>query len=186
MFQKTLITAMVCVFGAGILFAQPNEKMQEAKKNFQEMNTLVENYKKEKNKKKKAAIEEQIKQKVAANYDKHLEFMEKMVADSEKRLAEAKEKLAQAQTPQAKEKHITEITAKIISGEKPTLFAPPNKDDNFGKHHKHHKKGFGHEGCGCNKGFKGPMHDMDFDGPKDMPPFPPEQNEQPAEQAPQK
>lgn len=180
MFKKTVITAMVCVFGAGVLFAHPSEKMEEMKKNFQEMNTLVENYNKEKKKKKKAAIEEQIKEKVAANYDKHIEFMEKMVADSEKRLAEAKEKLAQAKTPEAKQKHIDEVTAKIISGEKPTLFAPPNKDDKFGKHHKHHKHM--DKDCGCKKCK---MHDMNFDGPQGVPPFPP-QDEQPSEQTAQK
>ena len=154
MFKKTLITVMVCVFGAGVLFAQPDNKMEERKKDFQEMNTLVENYKKEKNKKKKAAIEDQIKQKVAANYDRHLEFMEKRVADSEERLTEAKTKLAAAKDPANKEKHILEITVKIISGEKPTLFAPPDKDCPFAKKH----KDMGNCGCkkdnacGCNKG----------------------------------
>lgn len=185
MFKKTLITAMVFVFGAGVLFAHPNQKMEEKKKDFQEMNILVENYKKEKNKKKKAAIEEQIKQKVAVNYDKHVEFMEKMVADSEKRLSQAKIKLAAAKEPQAKEKHITEITVKIISGEKPTLFAPPDKDCPFAKHHKkhHHHKGMD-KGCGCQKDFKGHMHGMDFDGPQGdmLPPFPPD-NQQPAQLA---
>lgn len=176
MFKKTLITVMVCVFGAGVLFAQPDNKMEERKKDFQEMNTLVENYKKEKNKKKKAAIEEQIKQKVAANYDRHLEFMEKRVSDSEERLTEAKTKLAAAKDPANKEKHVLEITVKIISGEKPTLFAPPDKDCPFAKQDKkHHHKDMNNCGCGCKHHFKGHHHDMPmgFEGKEGMLPPPP-------------
>lgn len=125
--KRIFIAALAIVFGAGILSAQPMQNREERRKEFKEMNQLVENYKSEKNKKKKAAIEEQIKEKVSANYDRHIKFLEELVADSEERLAKTKEKLNKANDPKEKEKHIDEVTKKILSGEKPTLFGPPDR-----------------------------------------------------------
>lgn len=125
--KRIFIAALAIVFGAGILSAQPMQNREDRKKEVKEMNQLVENYKSEKNKKKKAAIEKQIKEKVSANYDRHIKFLEELVADSEERLAKTKEKLNKANDPKEKEKHIDEVTKKILSGEKPTLFGPPDR-----------------------------------------------------------
>lgn len=172
--KKILITAMAVVFGAGVLAAQPTPADKEARhKEFTEMNNLVESYKKEKSKKKKVAIEEQVKEKVSANYDKHIKFLEKMVADSEKRLAKAKEKLAKANEPEAKAKHVEEVSKKILSGEKPTLFAPPShgKDGKFGRRDmrgKAMKRRDGKGGCPC---MNGPENAPEEDGELPPPPF---------------
>ena len=81
--KRVFIATLAVVFGAGILSAQPMQNREERKKEVKEMNQLAENYKSEKNKKKKTAIEEQTKEKVSANYDKHRKFMEELVAESE-------------------------------------------------------------------------------------------------------
>lgn len=168
--KRILITAMAVVFGAGVLAAQPNPaEREERHKEFMEMNNLVESYKKEKSKKKKAAIEEQVKAKVSANYDKHIKFLEKMVADSEKRLAKAKEKLAKANEPEAKTKHVEEVSKKILSGEKPTLFAPPAHDKNAKMRGKFHGRQGRPGGCPCmNRPGNGPEADGELPPP---PPF---------------
>lgn len=179
--KRVLITAMAVVFGAGVLAAQPAQvNKEERRKEFTEMSNLVENYKKEKSKKKKAAIEEQVKEKVSANYDKHIKFLEKMVADSEKRLAKAKEKLAKANEPEAKAKHVEEVSKKILSGEKPTLFAPPfhGKDGKAsgkhmrGKDQRHQDQG----GCPC---MNRPHEDADGELPP-PPPFEEPEAQKPA------
>lgn len=181
--KKLTLTALVFIFGAGILCAQPSFDKEERKKEFKEMNELVQTYQKEKSKKKKAAIEEKVKQKVSDNYDRHIKFLEEMVKKSEERLIKAKEKLAKANEPEAKEKHINEISKKILSGEKPTLFGPPSKDGKFGKKHKRHprhmmkdcpkdkdcpfKKDFDKEDCPFKKGLGN--KDCPCKGKKDSP-----------------
>ena len=179
--KRVLITALAVVSGAGVLAAQPAKfNKEERRKEFTEMNNLVESYKKEKSKKKKAAIEEQVKEKVSANYDKHIKFLEKMVADSEKRLAKAKEKLAKANEPEAKAKHVEEVSKKILSGEKPTLFAPPFHGKGgkaFGKHMR--GKGPRHQdqgGCPC----MNRPHDADGELPPPPPPFEEPEAQEPA------
>jgi Cu/Ag efflux pump CusA len=104
-------------------------KREEMGKDRKEMETLVEKYGKEKDAKKKAAIEAEVKAKVGGNYDKHIVRMEERVKDSEDKLEKAKEMLAESKKPENKEKHVEKVTKKILSGEKPTLFGPPNGGD---------------------------------------------------------
>ncbi len=149
--------------GASFVNAKDNVK-NDAKKTIEEMDKLVEKYNKASDKK-KPAIEKEIKEKVAANYDKHLKKMEERAAELEKRVSEMKAKLEKMKTEEAKTKHVDEITKKIISGEKPMLFKPPFKDgEGFGaRHHKgmkdawqkEHKGPKGKKGCPCAKGEKG-------------------------------
>lgn len=184
--KKIFTTALVLVFGVGILAAQPMQDREERRKEFKEMNQLVENYKNEKNKKKKAAIEEQVKEKVSTNYDRHIKFLEKLVADSEERLAKAKEKLNKANEPKEKAKHIDEVTKKILSGEKPTLFGPPDmeKAKKFDRKDGRRKDGRHHmdrRDCPCLKGPKGgPAPDGEM-----LPP-PPLADEKPVKEEPAK
>ncbi len=138
--KKLTITALAFIFSAGVLCAQPFHDKEQRKAEFKEMNELVQTYQKEKSKKKKAQIEEKVKEKVSANYDRHIKFLEEMVKKSEEKLAKAKERLAKANEPESKEKHVNEISKKILSGEKPTLFGPPSKDGKFGKKHKRHHR----------------------------------------------
>ncbi len=152
--KRVFITALIVVFGAGILSAQPMDNREERRKEFKEMNQLVENYKNEKNKKKKAAIEEQVKEKVSANYDRHIKFLEKLVADSEERLAKAKEKLNKANEPKEKTKHIDEVTKKILSGEKPTLFGPPDMEKGKKFDRKDRRRHMDRRDCPCLKDAK--------------------------------
>jgi gas vesicle protein len=135
--KKIITLALAVVFASSLTFAQRSSmskedrenmkaKREEMKKDREEMQDLIEKYNKEKNAKKKSAIEAEVKAKVAGNYDKHLERMAERVKDSEKRLEEAKKRLEDGKKPENKEKHVNEITKKILSGEKPTLFSPPN------------------------------------------------------------
>lgn len=183
--KKIFTTALVLVFGVGILAAQPMQGREDRRKEFKEMNQLVENYKNEKNKKKKAAIEEQVKEKVSANYDRHIKFLEKLVADSEERLAKTKEKLNKANDPKEKSKHIDEVTKKILSGEKPTLFGPPDmeKGKKFGpkdKNRKDRRHYMKRSDCPCLKDAE------DMKAPKGEMTPPPPADEKPLKEEPSK
>lgn len=156
--KKMLIMAMAVCFATTLSFAQPAKadskkgeefkaKREQMRKDFQEMKDLVEKYNAETDAKKKTAIEDQVKAKVAGNYDKHLAKMEERVKDSEKRLAETKKKLNESKKKANKEKHVNEVTKKILSGEKPTLFGPPqNGDKKFEGKKFEGKRGFGKKG----------------------------------------
>ena len=168
--MKKFILAIVSVAflaGSATFVNAKDTPRDNMKKSIEEMNTLVEKYNKASDKK-KPAIEKQIKEKVTANYDKHLKQMEERAADLEKRVTEKKAKLEKKKTEEAKTKHVDEVTQKIISGEKPMLFRPPFKDGEgfkgakpegmkgFGpKGHKGHKGEKGEKGCPCAKGDKG-------------------------------
>lgn len=160
--MKKFILAIVSVAflaGAVTCVNAKDTPRDDMKKSIEEMNTLVEKYNKASDKK-KPAIEKQIKEKVAANYDKHLKQMEERTAQLEKRVAKMKEELEKMKTDEAKTKHVDEITKKIVSGEKPMLFRPPFKDgESFkGPRRDGNMKGF-HKGH-----FKGPK------GEKSVPP----------------
>ena len=166
--MKKFILAVVSVAflaGAGTFVNAKDTPRDDMKKAIEEMDTLVEKYNKASDKK-KPAIEKQIKEKVAANYDKHLKQMEERNAQLEKRVAEMKAELEKMKTEEAKTKHVDEITKKIISGEKPMLFRPPFKEgEGFqgpkgkqgmkGPWHKGHKGAKVEKDCLCAKGDKG-------------------------------
>ncbi len=162
--------------GASFVNAKDNVK-NDAKKTIEEMDKLVEKYNKASDKK-KPAIEKEIKEKVAANYDKHLKKMEERAAELEKRVSEMKAKLEKMKTEEAKTKHVDEITKKIISGEKPMLFKPPFKDGGKFQGPKHHgMKGHfkgpkGKKGCPCAKGEKGDKEACPFAKGETVPPQP--------------
>lgn len=137
--RKLIIVTLTVVFATSLALAQkPDMKREEMQKDFKEMSELVTKYNKEKSKKKKTLIEEQIKTKVSANYDRHLQRMEERIKISEERLQKAREMLAKSQTKEAKEEHVDKVTAKILSGEKPMLFSPPpdwRKSKGAPRHH---------------------------------------------------
>ena len=184
--MKKFILAIVSVAflaGAGTFVNAKDNPRDDMKKSIEEMNTLVEKYNKASDKK-KPGIEKQIKEKVAANYDKHLKQMEERNAQLEKRVAEMKAQLEKMKTEEAKTKHVDEITKKIISGEKPMLFKPPFKEEGFkgpGKGMKgfgktgHFKGPKGDKGCPCAKGEKG--EGCPFAKGEILPPPPPEELE---------
>ena len=121
------IVSVVFLTGAVTFVNAKDTPLEDIKKAFEEMNALVEKYNKASDKQ-KPGIEKEIKEKVSANYDKHLKRMEERTLELEKRVAEMKAKLGEMKTKEGKTKHIDEITKKIISGEKPLLFKPPFKD----------------------------------------------------------
>ncbi|MBO7605598.1 MAG: hypothetical protein J6S61_03940 [Elusimicrobiaceae bacterium] len=193
--MKKFILAIVSVAflaGAGTFVNAKDTPRDDIKKSIEEMNTLVEKYNKASDKK-KPGIEKEIKEKVAANYDKHLKQMEERAAELEKRVSEMKAKLDKMKTEEAKTKHVDEITKKIISGEKPMLFRPPFKDgEDFkgpgpkgmkGPWHKGRKGHFkgpkgdkGEKGCPCAKGDKSDKgKGCPFAKGEILPPPPPEQ-----------
>ena len=164
--KKLIVMSFAFCFGLSVAaFAQPDQKdIKKMEKERQEMTQLVEKYNKATSDKKKEEIKAKIAEKVAANYDKHIERMEERLNDSQKKLDEAREKLAQSKLPEYKAKHIDEITQGIISGEKKPMFGmPPNAKGDFPKDMK------GMKGM---KGQKGP-HKGPFmkgnKGPKDCP-----------------
>ena len=168
--MKKFILAIVSVAflaSAGTFVNAKDNPREDMKKSIEEMNTLVEKYNKASDKK-KPGIEKQIKEKVSANYDRHLKQMEERTAKLEERVTKMKEELEKMKTDEAKTKHVDEITKKIISGEKPMLFRPPFKDGEGFKGPKHHEgmKGFGPKGH-----FKGPK------GEKGEAPVLPEESE---------
>jgi len=172
--KLTLAIISLAFLVGGVSFVNAKDiARNDAKKAIEEMDKLVEKYNKASDKQ-KPAIEKEIKEKVAANYDEHLKFAEERTAELEKRVTEAKAKLEEMKTYDGKTKHVDEITKKIISGEKPMLFRPPFKDGkNFRGHRHHGMKGRWYKGrrgakgeCICAKG--------------DMLPPPPPPAEQPA------
>lgn len=184
--KKVLFTLLALLFVAGIVVAKEAPKAQkkdtakqeelrngpdreEMRKEFKEMKALVEAYKAAKTDKEKAAAQAAVKAKVAANYDRHLAFMQERVKASQEKLAALAKKLEDGKKPDVKAKKIDEITAKIIAGERPESFGPPH-DGKFAK------KGF-------NKGDKKPFVKGHRKGGPDMeedeilPPPPPEDEE---------
>ena len=97
--KKLLCAGFAVVFASAFLFAQnaapafSKGKKPGVDKEVKEMMELVQKYQKETSAKKKAKIEVQVKEKVAANYDKHIANMEERLTQAEKRLAESKAKL---------------------------------------------------------------------------------------------
>ncbi|MDR0953227.1 MAG: hypothetical protein LBM71_03450 [Elusimicrobiota bacterium] len=147
--KKLLVMTLAVVFASSLAVAHgpakgkgpkmqngpTQEQRDEMRANFKAMQDLVSQYKAETDATKKADIEKQVEAKVAQNYDRHLQRMDERIKDSEKRLKDAKAKLAASKKKSAKEKHIQEVTQKILSGQKPMLMNPPDK--NF----KGHKQG---------------------------------------------
>ena len=114
--MKKFILAIVSVAflaSAGTFVNAKDNPREDMKKSIEEMNTLVEKYNKASDKK-KPGIEKQIKEKVSANYDRHLKQMEERTAKLEERVTKMKEELEKMKTDEAKTKHVDEITKKII------------------------------------------------------------------------
>jgi chromatin segregation and condensation protein Rec8/ScpA/Scc1 (kleisin family) len=139
--KKLLTLAIATVFASSLAFAQKGhgakkgfkdgrpglfagvrddakmkEMREEMEKNRKEMKELSEKYNKETDPQKKAAAESEIKAKVAANYDKSIARMEERVKEQKERLGKAEQMLADGQKPEIRQKHIDEITQRVISG----------------------------------------------------------------------
>ena len=170
--KKLMIAVMAVVFASSLAFAGDGgpkkfdkeamkEKMQarkegmqkqreEMKKERKDLQDLVEKYNKEKDAKKKAAIETQIKTKVGEGYDKQLGKMDERLNESRQRISKMEQKLNESRTPEVRAKRVDEITKKLIAGEKMPFFDA--KDGKGGK-----GKGKGREGRGgFNKFDKAP------------------------------
>ncbi len=139
--NKLIITAVAAFLLAGIASAQPmdgfrpdkgdrpsKEEMrahrEEMKKHHEEISALLQKYNKEKNTKKKAAIENEIKSKIAASYDKRLAHMKERLEKAQQGLAKAQERLAEESKPEFKEKKVAEMTKNILEGK---AFGPKDK-----------------------------------------------------------
>ena len=150
--MKKLILAVVSValLTGAVSFVNAKDSVRDdVKKAIEEMETLVEKYNKASDKK-KPAIEKQIKEKVAKNYENHLKKMEERTAQLEEKVAKMKEEIKEMKTDEAKTKQVDKITKEILDGKKPMLFQPPwAKDGKFDKHGKGWRHG--HKGM---KGFK--------------------------------
>ena len=148
--KKVLFVLLALLFVAGLVAAKetaktakkdaqkqeefrPGPDREQMRKEFKEMKALVEAYKAAKTDKEKAAAQEAVKAKVAANYDRHLEFMQQRVKASQEKLAALAKKLEEGKKADVKAKKIDEITAKIIAGERPESFGPPHDGKFEGK-----------------------------------------------------
>ncbi len=128
--KKLLCAGFAVVFASAFLFAQnaapvlSKGKKPSVDKEVKEMMELVQKYQKETSAKKKAKIEAQVKEKVAANYDKHIANMEERLTQAQERLSESKAKLAQAKTAEGRKANIDDITQDILKGERPFMSSP--------------------------------------------------------------
>lgn len=186
--KKILFAAFAVMFAAGLVTAKsaPKEKAKECGKpaaegqmrpekgqmlkEFKEMKALVDAYNAAKTDKEKSKAEAAVKAKVAENYDRHIAFMEKRVKESEARLEKVKARLAEDKKADVKAKKVDEITKKILSGEKPTVFAPPQDGQGPRGFDKGGKKGF------MKGGPRGPKADIEGaeEGDDILPPPPPD------------
>ncbi len=161
--KRVLFILFALLFAAGLVVAKDapkaakkdgprqeesrkNPAREELRKEFKEMKALVDAYKAAKTDKEKAEAQAAVKAKVAANYDRHLEFMQKRVKASQEKLAALAKKLEEGKKADVKAKKIDEITAKIIAGERPESFGPPHDGkfagrDSDRKDKKHSMKG---------------------------------------------
>ncbi len=128
--KKLLCAGFAVVFASAFLFAQnaapafSKGKKPSVDKEVKEMMELVQKYQKETSAKKKDKIEAQVREKVAANYDKHIANMEERLDEAQTRLAEAEAKLTQAKTAEGRKANIDDITQDILKGERPFMSAP--------------------------------------------------------------
>jgi hypothetical protein len=148
--KRVLFILLAVLFAAGLVAAKEAPKAakkdapkqeefrngpdrEQMRKEFKEMKALVEAYKAAKTDKEKAEAQAAVKAKVAANYDRHLEFMQQRVKASQEKLAALAKKLEEGKKADVKAKKIDEITAKIIAGERPESFGPPHDGKFAGK-----------------------------------------------------
>ncbi len=102
--KRVLFILLAVLFAAGLVAAKEAPKAakkdapkqeefrngpdrEQMRKEFKEMKALVEAYKAAKTDKEKAEAQAAVKAKVAANYDRHLEFMQQRVKASQEKLA---------------------------------------------------------------------------------------------------
>lgn len=188
--KKLLITAFVFLFAVVFIAAKETPKApkeegkpapeegikggpdrEQMRKDFKEMKALVDTYKAAKTDKEKADAAAAVKAKVAANYDRHLNFMLERVQKSKEKLASVEKKLQEGKKPEVKAQKIEEITQKILSGERPMAFEPPQDGKGGPMAMRGGKEGFARGERKGREKFKGPRGDDDEDS--ELPPPPP-------------
>lgn len=189
--KRVLFILLTLCFAAGLVIAKEGPKApkkdgpkqeelrknparEQLRKEFKEMKALVEAYKAAKTDKEKAAAQAAVKAKVAANYDRHLEFMQQRVKASQEKLAALAKKLEEGKKADVKAKKIDEITAKIIAGERPESFGPPH-DGKFaakGKEKRHFMKGHKKGGPDMDEDEMLPPPPPDMQDDEDLPEAP--------------
>ena len=150
------------------------EKMKEArekhKADAEELEKLVQNYKKaKKGSKKQAVAKEEIGIKLGKMREEQIQNRREKIEGFEKRLEEMKSRLADEEKPEAKDAWIQDMTEKVIESD--GKFNPAFKVGHKG----HDKGGFGGPKEGDQrKGPQGPEFDGE-DHPLPMPPAPAEE-----------